>query len=98
MIGDGPMPMSMARAYLCVGDAVGPLGIGATPIPEAPLQDPLADVFPGTEDAPLPIGRRDAGGHVHLWHANPADPRWAVDATFRRDGSLLAVHSVRPRP
>jgi hypothetical protein len=59
--------------------------------------DLLADVFEGTEDAPTPVDRRDAGGNILRLFASPDDPRWAVDMTFHPDGKPMAVHSVRPR-
>ncbi len=59
--------------------------------------DLLADVFEGTEDAPTPIGRHDAGGNLLRLCASPADPRWVVDASFYPDGKLKVVHSVKPR-
>jgi hypothetical protein len=59
--------------------------------------DLLADVFEGTEDAPVPLDRRDAGGNlVRLW-PSPDDPRWAADMAFYPDGKLMAVRSIRPR-
>lgn len=59
--------------------------------------DLLADVFEGTEDAPAPVDRRDAGGNILRLFASPDDPRWAVDMTFYPDGKLMSVNSIRPR-
>ena len=59
--------------------------------------DLLADVFEGTEDAPCPMARRDAGGNLlWLWPALD-DPRWDVKATFYPDGKLMRVDSVTRR-
>jgi len=59
--------------------------------------DLLADVFEGTEDAPVPMARRDAGGNLlRLW-PSPDDPRWTVDMAFYPDGNIMAVRSITPR-
>ena len=60
-------------------------------------QDLLADVFEGTEDAPVPVARRDAGGNLlRLW-PSPDDPRWTVDMAFYPDGNIMAVRSITAR-
>ena len=60
-------------------------------------EDLLADVFEGTEEAPTPMDRRDAGGNLlRLW-PSPDDPRWSVDMTLYPNGKVMAVHSVKPR-
>jgi len=59
--------------------------------------DFLADVFEGTEYAPVPVARRDAGGNLlRLW-PSPDDPRWTVDMAFYPDGNIMAVRSITPR-
>ena len=62
-----------------------------------PGQDLLADVFPGTEDAPTPLVARDCAGGVRSLWANPADPRWHVVAELWPDGEIQFVSSVKPR-
>lgn len=62
-----------------------------------PTEDLLADVFEGTEDAPLPVGMRDRGfGCRWLW-PSPEDPRWQVEMRFLPSGELSWVGDVRPR-
>lgn len=60
-------------------------------------RDLLADVFEGTQDAPLPVPSRDAGGHtLSLW-ANPEDPRWSVSMSRHPNGDVWVVYSCQPR-
>jgi hypothetical protein len=59
--------------------------------------DLLADVFPGTENAPTPMSRKDAGRNLLSLWPSPEDPRWSVWMTFYPNGDLMAVHWVKPR-
>ena len=44
-------------------------------------QDLLADVFPDTEDAPLPVAQNKAvDGGPYRFVPSPSDPRWHLDA------------------
>ena len=62
-------------------------------------EDLLADVFPGTEDAPTPLIRRNANGNLQSLWPNPDDPRWHVQARLYPDGEIAWIddRAVRPR-
>lgn len=59
--------------------------------------DLLADVFPGTETAPLPQRSRDRNGGLLKLYASTADPRWTVDVWLHSNGDVACVQSIRPR-
>jgi hypothetical protein len=59
--------------------------------------DLLADVFEGTEDAPVPVPLRNSDGHlVKLW-PNPSDPRWSMQMSLHRNGDVDFVQYCVPR-
>lgn len=64
-----------------------------------PGLDLLADVFPGTEDAPTPLIRRNANGNLQSLWPSPDDPRWHVHARLYPDGEIAWIddRSIRPR-